>query len=399
MPSVKNVLLFLDWIFNISQMSQRQLLKIRASLKWVVNSSYHSILDNVLVSRYISGLFNLHPPPPRRRIKDIWDVNVLLDYWDKAPPNEDLPLMLLSQKAVTLVLISTMCRHAEVMGMTTDYFFEPNAMIFPLGILPKSYTISSRSDDLRFIKIRNFRLNPQICPLLTIQHYIKRTCMLRLSSTDRLFITTQSPYRPAASMTLRCWVLAALSSAGVDVSIYSAKTTHHASSSKAYYAGVSVDLVMQLAGWMNISSFVMHYNLPIKDFSRDDFPPTSSPTPRLNRPKGGYRTATHFKNMYNLHAKRVLAKARMCQIKTAVHFRSQAFVDTNPPAPRLQLPRPVRVQMFQTTSKRFRQRKSPYVMYTSSLGSAQLLTIRETVPNSILHPTVVHLDDSLSSTE
>ena len=398
MPSVSNVLLFLDWVFNPSLMTPKHLLKIHASLKWVVNSTHHTVLENVLVPRYIAGLFNLHPPPPRR-MRDVWDVNIVLDYWDQALPNEDLHCMLLSQKVVTLILISTMCRRAEIMAMTTDYYFEPNAMVFPLGVLPKTYNISSKSDDVRFVKIRNFRLNNQICPLRAVQHYIKRTVMLHQNDSGKLFITTQSPYRPAAPMTIRHWILTAMSSAGVDISIYSAKTTCHASSSKAYFAGISVDLVMRRAGWKNISSFVMHYNLPIKDIDSDDASPTTSPAPVVSRPRGRLITATQFKNSYNDTARHLLAKAHLSKFKSAVQFQSQAFVDTNPPAPRVQLPGLVRVQMHQTTSNRFHERKSPYTMYSSNIAVSHLPKELETVPDSWLHPTPVHSDDSLSSTE
>ena len=158
---------------------------------------------------------------------------------------KNLPLMLLSQKTVCLVLISTMCRRCDIIGMTTNFYFEPNAMVFPLGTLPKTYSLRSKSDDVRYIKLRTFKLNRQICPVLTVQHYIKRTSPLRLQETNCLFITTQTPFRPASPMTLRRWILTALSAAGIDVSIYSARTTHHASLSKAFHAGVSIDVVLK----------------------------------------------------------------------------------------------------------------------------------------------------------
>ena len=51
--------------------------------------------------------------------------------------------------------------------------------------------------------------------------------------------------------------------AGVDINKYAAKTTHHAASSKAFFAGVSIDTVMLRARWTNVYSFVIHYNLPV----------------------------------------------------------------------------------------------------------------------------------------
>ena len=73
-----------------------------------------------------------------------------------------------------------------------------------------------------------------------------------IHATRKVFITTQSPYRAIASMTLRRWISACLNDAGIDISKYSANTTQHVSSSKAYYTGVNIDTVMLCAGWMNI---------------------------------------------------------------------------------------------------------------------------------------------------
>ena len=60
--------------------------------------------------------------------------------------------------------------------------------------------------------------------------------------------------------------------AGVNVERYLAKTTHHASSSKAFFAGVNVDCLLDHAGWVNISSFIMHYNLPIEKANLSKLP-------------------------------------------------------------------------------------------------------------------------------
>ena len=368
MPSVKNVLSYLHWRFHNSiSKSPRQLLRIRAALKWTVNSSYHSVIENILVSRYITGLFNMYPQPVCP-LRDIWDVNIVLEYWNTSPVNEDLPLMLLSQKVVLLLLIATMKRRSDIMLMRVDnYYFQPNAIVFPLLMYPKTYTISSKNDELRYIVVKKFAENVNICPLSAISHYIRRTSPFRDSQS--LFITTQSPYRSASAMTVRRWILTGLHQSGVYVQKYSASSTRHASSSKAFFVGVAVDEVMRRAGWSCVSSFVLHYNLPINQeqaVKRARIPFTEQNLPRWQR---NFSFASNVKNSHNVSAAKVLQKARVQVYKNAVKFNTTPFVAAPPAVPRLILSKPIITQI--PVSAMFHRRvytcKKPKTVQVSSV--------------------------------
>ena len=71
-------------------------------------------------------------------------------------------------------------------------------------------------------------------------------------------------------MTVRRWILDTLIAAGIDPKQYGLKnpaySTRHAASSAMRDAGMSIDEIMRKAGWTNASSFVVHYNLPIRHF-------------------------------------------------------------------------------------------------------------------------------------
>ena len=370
MPSVRNVLMYFHWKFHHSNITNpRSLLNVRSALKWTVNSSYHYVIDNILVSRYIAGLFNLHPLPPRP-IKDIWDVNQVLAYWDAQPPSRDLPLMLLSQKTVILLLISTMRRCSDIMAMRVDNFYaQPNTLVFPLLTFPKTFSVNNNHDDmLRHILVKKFADNPQVCPLLTLQHYIHRTRAIRQS--HNLFVTTQSPFKAASSMTVRRWILTGLYQAGIDIEKYSASSTRHASSSKAYLVGVSVDAVMKRAGWLNISSFVMHYNLPIRTVE-DTFDGSSRHVSgQVKYPRWTPFKSLNIKTANNLRASQVLQQAKSFLFKKAVDFRSLPFVDAPSPVPRQILSSPKRVVIPSASrlpSGKIQYRKKPYVTYTTSV--------------------------------
>ena len=132
------------------KVSPNTLFMYKTTLKRIVHTSFHFILDNVLISQYLSGLFNLflRPLKPQR---DVWDVNQVLLYWDCQPFNKDLPLMMLLQKAVMLILISTMHRHAELLAMNLDnVVYYPNCMVFPLdrSMYPKTYSMYNKLEDL-----------------------------------------------------------------------------------------------------------------------------------------------------------------------------------------------------------------------------------------------------------
>ena len=351
----------------------------RCALKWVINSFAHPILDNILVSRYISGLFNLFPAPPKL-LKDIWDVNDVLLYWDRLPMSEDLPLMLLSQKTVILILISSMRRRGELLHMNIDNIvYAPNSMTFLLDTYPKTYCLLNRQEQLHFVTVRKFPENRNICPMYTLQMYLKRTSVLRMPSTKKLFITTQHPFRPVARMTLRCWILTCLSDAGINIHKYAAKTTRHAASLKAFFAGVSIDTVMLRAGWKNPSSFVIHYNLPVvcKERAKHEAAtyPVQSPIAIAKLSKSRLSISNAFKTSKNVHARKLLESAKKDRFKKAVAFQSLPYASPPPRVQRVLLDKPVHVEIpaskFTKTPPYVARRKKPYVTYTSS-GSASI---------------------------
>ena len=386
-PSVKNLLLYFHWRHEQDNVGPAALMQERSALKWVVNSSSHAAIDNVLITRYLTGLFNLFPSPPKPP-RDIWDINTVLSYWDNLPLSNELPLMLLSQKTVILILLSTMRRRHELLAMNLDHvFYYPNCMMFALDVYPKTFSLRSRLNHLRFVTVRKFPENPNLCPLLTLQIYLRKTSLIR--ATRKVFITTQNPFKAAASLTLRRWILTSLSDAGVNILKYAAPSTRHASSSKAYFAGVSVDTVMLRAGWINISSFVTHYNLPIIK-SKHQTPAEYNQSRQtashragsvqLDKPRTFYpfSRARNIKNAKNVAAQKLLRRSSNCLFKSTALFQEEAFVSPPPRVKRLQLKKPRRVEINTSTMRTTKKtsickRKKPYVTYVTSLPEDQVL--------------------------
>lgn len=109
-----------------------------------------------------------------------------------------------------------------------------------------------------------FLKKPKLCVFSLTIFYFKITYDLRQETCNSLFIFSRSPYNAAFPQTLGRWVKAGLYAAGVDISIFSAHSTRHASTSLAAAKDISVDEIRRTAGWSSSSNvFARFYNRPI----------------------------------------------------------------------------------------------------------------------------------------
>ena len=265
--------------------------------------------------------------------------------------------MMLAKKTVLLILILTMRRRSELLSMNLDMVvYYPNSMVFPLDAYPKTYSLMNNLESLRFITVRKFLDNPNICPVLALQAYIRKTSLIR--TTRKVFITCQSPFRAIANFTLRHWILTGLNDAGIDIMKYIVSSTRHASSSKAYYVGVSVDAVMLRAGWTNVSSFVTHYHLPVIAAEKH----ASVNARKSLRGLAGIKrnvqkTPTHLfsplqhrlASAKNISAMQLLNNAHKTSVKKKMLFGCDTFASPPPATPRVVLPQPMQITV--TTSR------------------------------------------------
>lgn len=116
---------------------------------------------------------------------------------------------------------------------------------------------------------KRFLDKPELCIFSLLRFYIDLTRGLRSDTCDSLFISYRRPYNPVASQTLGHWIKSMLDEAGIDVSIFSAYSTRHASTSFAASKGINIDEIRHTAGWSKSSDVFVHfYNRPIiKDIS------------------------------------------------------------------------------------------------------------------------------------
>ena len=71
---------------------------------------------NNYISKYLRACFNENPPSKRKK-KLIWDVNILIDYFNNGPSNSELTYTQLGGKAILLIMLTTMCCRADIMQL------------------------------------------------------------------------------------------------------------------------------------------------------------------------------------------------------------------------------------------------------------------------------------------
>ncbi|VEN60834.1 unnamed protein product [Callosobruchus maculatus] len=106
----------------------------------------------------------------------------------------------------------------------------------------------------------------ELCAASSIVDYIQKTKPLR-NKEETLILTHKKPYRPASSQTVSHWIKKkTLGLGGVDTSIFSAHSVRHASTSTAFKAGVSIEVIKNTAGWVPASNtFFSFYNRPLQE--------------------------------------------------------------------------------------------------------------------------------------
>ena len=214
--------------------------------------------SNSIVSRFMKGVFETRKPAPK--YTTVWDVSVVLRYLADLYPNETLSLKYLSYKLLMLLLLVSSQR-GQTMHMLdlNNMIIDGDKYIFQIGEHLKT---SKPGKSNTQVSVYAYPTDPKVCPVSCIREYIKQTATLR-GNTTRLFITFGKPHKAVSRDTIARWTKATLKQSGINTEIYSAHSTRAASVSKASNRQVSIDLIMENAGWKSADTFRRFYNKPI----------------------------------------------------------------------------------------------------------------------------------------
>ena len=102
-------------------------------------------------------------------------------------------------------------------------------------------------------------------PVACLSAYLDRTKDWRKGATDnqqqRLFLSFKKPYKPVTSATLSRWLKAVICQSGIK-DIFGGHSVQSASTSMAKQAGVSIDMILNMADWTSQSTFNRFYYKP-----------------------------------------------------------------------------------------------------------------------------------------
>lgn len=212
-----------------------------------------------LVLKLMKGIFNSNPPKPK--YSNTWDLNIVLDYF-KTTSSEDLGLLPLACKLVTLLSFATMLRVSELASIDRkSVIFSDNSVNFSLCKPRKS----QRAGPLRSLTVKKLE-DQSIDPVHCLGLYVHATDTLRSEVNEhRLFIGSVKPHKPVTGSTIARWIKKQLEEAGVDTSTFSAHSTRGAAASKAATLGVPIQSILSAADWASESTFSRFYRREVAE--------------------------------------------------------------------------------------------------------------------------------------
>lgn len=252
--SIPNILGFLTQKFNNGS-AYGTLNSIRSALSLLIDCDLGAHKD---IKRFFTGIYKMRPNNPK--YNETWNPVLVLNYVSNLYPNTDLALQNLSKKLIILLALVTAHR-LQTMSLIKLSNINITDQNVKIKISDKIKT-SGRNKLQPLLIIPYYKENLSICPATALKDYIDATKSLRKS--DQLFVTVKKPHTPASTQTLARWVKDILSEAGIDISIFSAHSTRHASTSHAYRNGVNTEYILKTAGWTESSRcFADFYNRPL----------------------------------------------------------------------------------------------------------------------------------------
>ena len=216
------------------------------------------------VNKYMRACFN-QKPPSKRSYKMIWDVNLLLDFFNKSKPNSELSCNELGGKAMLLIMLTTMCRKAEVsqLKLSNVVRTENGDLRFHLEEPTKTYNERNFTNQTGLQKLIVPRVpqNRKLCPVTALEDYLEKVEFVR-GNLDEVFILLKDPSLPAKNQTLARWCKDILHQAGIEN--YGIHSVRSASTCGALIRGVPLDKIIKQAGWSQVNSFIRNYLKPLK---------------------------------------------------------------------------------------------------------------------------------------
>ena len=253
---------FLSELYHNTNLSYSAMNTARSALSLVIFPPEGGTFGNhPLVCRLLKGVFTTRPSLPRYQC--IWDVAIVLKYLKTLHPPEDLHLRDLTLKVNMLIalLSGQRCQTIHALDISDmEVVSQPNLQyVFQINKLLKT---SRPAKHFSHLVLQAYPTDEQLCIFKTIQVYLAKTKPLRGKHTQ-LLISYQKPHKPVSTDTIARWLKTVLEKAGIDTNIFHAHSTRAASTSAAKTTKLSVNTIMDAAGWTNALTFSKFYDKPV----------------------------------------------------------------------------------------------------------------------------------------
>ena len=221
--------------------------------------------NHPLVTRLMKGVFESRPTLPR--YNSIWNLSTVLDFIKTLGPNEELSLKNVTLKCVTLVALLSGQRCQTIHALRISGMKETNGQIrFDISTLPKTSKPGKHQEPLTF---KPYTYDSQLCVVKCLQPYVKQTSEVR-NGADQQWLSYQKPHNPGSKDTVSRRIKEFLKKSGIDISSYGAHSTRAASSSAARSSpNISLQTIMNAAGWARESTFRKFYDKPADSESQN----------------------------------------------------------------------------------------------------------------------------------
>lgn len=262
-PTINTVLCFLYSLYKNGNkgngLGYSAIATARSAISTVANVDGAPAGQHQLVHKFMRAVFNNRPALPKLVVT--WDVDLVLQYLKTLTPVKKIPLDLLTKKLVVLLLLLSGQRGQtiqllDVRNMTLTF----SKVTFRIGDLTKTSRPGCHTQELCF---KAYAPDRRLCVVTVIFCYLERTLDIR-GVVKNLILTTKKPFNAASRDTIRRWTKDILTTAGVDMSIFSPHSTRSAATSKAM-SHVPLDTILKTAGWAKESTFRKYYLKPVTE--------------------------------------------------------------------------------------------------------------------------------------
>ena len=211
--NIDSVLRFLHAMYNDGCLYSGLCATPSALTSVVTINGFVKLSDHPLLVRYLKGIFNRHPPLPR--YMHIWDINLVLTYYNRIDHNEDLEFEYLVKKIVMLfIILRARGKHALSTIYVENIVFKDDKVI----LLPnKTVKHSKPTRPLQPLIYNAYRENIKLCLVNCLLSYLERRKLLVNDDVKELVISYGKPHRPVGSDALSRWIKDELKLSGIDM--------------------------------------------------------------------------------------------------------------------------------------------------------------------------------------